>query len=74
MGMWPFRDSHAPSWFSGPRTDAPTDPSPPLRSPDCLHQRILTIYIFVLELTNIQKKILHMEPLDYLTGDITTLG
>ena len=24
--MGPLRDSHAPSWLSGPRTDVPTEP------------------------------------------------
>ena len=24
--MGPFRDSHAPYWLSGPRTDVPTEP------------------------------------------------
>jgi hypothetical protein len=24
--IWPFRDLHAPSYVSGPRTDVPTEP------------------------------------------------
>jgi hypothetical protein len=55
MSMGPFKDSQAPSWFSGPRVDVPAEP--PLIGPDsqllllwyrgCYGQAIYTGNIYI---------------------------
>ena len=49
--MWPFRDSHAPSWFPGPLTDVPAEhPSDRAcaKEPyDCTHDHPNEIYLWL---------------------------